>query len=318
MAASSFSAAQPEPARPADVPVSQTGPGSDVVELLPPGPGRDTAGHGHLWHLADGTGSHAPPATVVREPDTGEACCHLCGRWFRALGSHVRVHGLSAARYRALVGLSKSRSLLSADLTAALSARQHRAYWSSPEVRERFAYGQNLARSGQLAARRRSMDAVERPETVALRAATLASGRATITSRRHARRQATLASAGAGSLADYLRANYASGASIDALRIATGLGRARLRTEMDAADIVVRPTGVNTREGKRSRARRADHVAAARVDTNDLGGWLRQRRGEGWTLTQLGEAVGHSTHWVRWRLEPDDDHLNSQHLNVEL
>lgn len=49
--------------------------------------------HDHLCHPPDGTGLHAPLGQLLRHPDTGEACCPLCGRWFRAPGSHVRIHG---------------------------------------------------------------------------------------------------------------------------------------------------------------------------------------------------------------------------------
>lgn len=56
--------------------------------------------HGHLWHLSDGTGLHAPPAALVIDPETRRLCCHLCGLWFRSLGSHVRAHGHTADSYR--------------------------------------------------------------------------------------------------------------------------------------------------------------------------------------------------------------------------
>jgi hypothetical protein len=61
---------------------------------------------------------------------------------------------------------------------------------------------------------------------------------------------------------------------------------------MTEAGITARPTGRNTPAGKRSRALAAD-----------LSLWLRQRRLEGWTLGRLGAAVGHSGHWVRWRID---------------
>jgi hypothetical protein len=84
---------------------------------------------------------------------------------------------------------------------------------------------------------------------------------------------------------------------------ATGLGRRRLRAAMAEAGIAPLPSGRNTSGGKRSRAAAADRRAADRVGTGDLREWLRQRRSDGWTLAQLGAAVGHSGHWVRWRLD---------------
>jgi len=72
---------------------------------------------------------------------------------------------------------------------------------------------------------------------------------------------------------------------------------------MTNAGISIRPIGLNIPEGRQSRAAQADTVAAARVGTDDLLRWLRQRWSSGASLTELGKAVGHSAHWVRWRLE---------------
>lgn len=55
----------------------------------------ETGGHGHLWQLPDGTGLHAPFGILIHSDDGGAVCCHLCGRWFRHLGAHVRAHALA-------------------------------------------------------------------------------------------------------------------------------------------------------------------------------------------------------------------------------
>ena len=115
-----------------------------------------------------------------------------------------------------------------------------------------------------------------------------------------------LADGGYDDLGDYLRAAYADGASLEDLARATGLGRAKLRTEPEAAAVPVRASGHNTVDGRRSRARAAEEEAARRVDTEDLVGWLHERRTAGWSLEQLGRRVGHSGHWVRWRLQNDE------------
>ncbi len=56
--------------------------------------------HRHLWSLPDGTGLHAPPGRTLHDGDE-RPCCHLCGRWFAALGPHLRTHGYTADAYRA-------------------------------------------------------------------------------------------------------------------------------------------------------------------------------------------------------------------------
>lgn len=72
---------------------------------------------------------------------------------------------------------------------------------------------------------------------------------------------------------------------------------------MADTEITLRPASVNSAEGKRSHARTADAAAADRVGTDDLLRWLHERHLAGWTLEALADAVGHTPHWVRWRLE---------------
>lgn len=261
--------------------------------------------HGHLWTLPDGTGLHAPPGQLTRDPETGQVCCHLCGRWFRALGSHVRAHGYTAYSYREAMGLCRTRALTAPDLSAAISMRQAAAYADKADVRARLSQGHDLARSGRLTRHARSVDAADRPERVAARRRHLAAGRDTAAKRREECLARRLGDLGATDLGGYLRDAYGQGASLATLAAATGLGRARLRTSLDEAGIVARPTGRNTLAGKQSRARAAEAAAAVRVGTSDVVAWMVERRAAGWTLTRLAAAVGHSTHWVRWRLPED-------------
>jgi hypothetical protein len=265
--------------------------------------------HGHLWHSKRERGLHAPFGVLVRDHSTGDVCCHLCGSWFKALGSHVRVHGYSATQYRMDVGLSKTRPLTSPSVSLAISKRQTQRYRSTPEVREWFAHGHNLARNGNLAARAAEAGTRVRAETMWTRRETLERGRATQSQSRESRRQSLLAARGFDRIDEFLRAEYAQGASLADLARSTRLGRAQLSAAMSAAGIIVRPPGSNTPAGKRSRARRSELVAAQRIGTDDLHRWLREHRASGWTLQQLAEAVGHSAPWVRWRL---DHHVDNR------
>lgn len=121
--------------------------------------------------------------------------------------------------------------------------------------------------------------------------------------RQQVRLDSVVAGAGHPDLATMLRSRYAAGSSLEALARDTGLGRAALRQALEAAGVSLRGQGHTTRAGRHARALRADLEAAGRVGTDDLRSWLRSRRDAGWTLAQLGEAVGHSGHWVRWRLD---------------
>lgn len=259
--------------------------------------------HAHLWTLPDGTGLHAPYGQLVRDPETARVCCHLCGRWFRSLGSHLRRHGYTAAGYREALGLCRTRPMTSDDVSEAISRRQAEAYRHGPELRSRLAEGQQMARSGQLAWRARGAVGREpAPELAAVRREALRRGRQTLARDCNDVVQARLAELGGSDLGEYLRATYAAGAGLADLRAATGLGTLRLREAMTAAGIVIRRPGDTTPAGRRSRAQASERSAAARVGTDDITDWLAERYAAGSSLSALAEAVGHSWHWVRWRL----------------
>ena len=259
--------------------------------------GNGVVSHGHLWQLPDGTGLHAPPGDLTVDDATGRLCCHLCGRWFVSLGSHVRAHGYTARSYRVAMGLCAGEPLTAAELSTSIAERQAQAYERNDELRARLADG-----ARQLSRGRQAAPSDEPPQRVVRRRAALRAGRATVAARRERQLADRLAAAGHRTLGGYLRSAYAEGASLEGLAKTTGLGRARLRAELDRAGVRLRPTGINTPAGRRSRADAADRAAAERIGTADLYGWLADRYVAGWPLTRLAAAVGHSTHWIRWRL----------------
>jgi hypothetical protein len=257
-------------------------------------------GHDHIWRLADGTGLHVPFATFAVSADQTHVFCHLCGRGFRHLGAHVRAHGLSAAAYRELVGLRARIPLTAADVSAGISVRQRRRWNHDPSVRAYFETGQQMARDGTLSwlARR----GANSPQRAPQRREHLASGRATRERQRTAERDAVVARSGESDLHELLRTSYDGGASLADLAKTSGLGRARLRTELLAAGAVLRPTGHNTGEGKRRRADVADRDAAALVGADDIREWLMSQRAAGRTLAELSVTVSRSVPWVKSRL----------------
>lgn len=270
-------------------------------------------GHEHLWVSPDGTGLHCPPGELVRDRQSGQLCCHLCGRWFVSLGSHVRVHGYTAAGYRRAMGLCAGQGLVAQNLAASIADRQRRAYVEQPAVRDRFAAGQDLARTGRLAWRAKaaasasaaSASAAEPAQRLRARSASLAAGRASQQVAREQQLRKRLAGLGHAELDGYLRATYGAGGSLALLAAETGLGRASLRSALLAAGVQVRPSGSNTADGRRCRARAADAAAAQHLGVADIRGWLTGRYRDGWSLQKLAAAVGHSSHWVRWRLDDE-------------
>lgn len=107
--------------------------------------------HGHhRWMQANDASLHAPHGVLPRDDD-GRVCCHLCGRWFVALGAHVKVHSYTADAYRRAMGLLSSRGLVATPLSEQIRRRTRDRYESTAEVRQDLAPGQELARSRQLA-----------------------------------------------------------------------------------------------------------------------------------------------------------------------
>lgn len=135
-----------------------------------------------------------------------------------------------------------------------------------------------------------------------VRTRSLAAGRATAAARRQAHLDAVLVAAGAGDLHDFLRHHYAGGASLDALSRRAGLGRARLRTELTAAGVGVRRSGVNNPASKHARAHNIDAQVAARVGAKDIRVWLRSQRANGTTIQALARQTQRSIPWIQSRL----------------
>jgi ROS/MUCR transcriptional regulator protein len=191
--------------------------------------------HAHLWSLPDGTGLHAPYGQLMVEPGTGRVCCHLCGRWFLSLGGHLRRHGHNAESYRELTGLCRSRPLVAEELSRSIATRQRTAYRRSPALRARLAIGQELTKTGQLAAlAATAYPTSTSPELRRLRSAALEAGRATRAAERDRALSQRLSELGFDNLDGYLRQACASGVSLRGMAKATGLGWGRLRRQIDA------------------------------------------------------------------------------------
>lgn len=84
------------------------------------------------------------------------ACvCHLCGGWYRALApGHLRRQDLTADEYRQIAGLKPGHALAVASLSALRAAQLRERIARDQRIREGMRVGMQLARSGQLQARR--------------------------------------------------------------------------------------------------------------------------------------------------------------------
>ncbi|HKR50873.1 MAG TPA: MucR family transcriptional regulator [Pseudonocardiaceae bacterium] len=201
--------------------------------------------HAHLWSLPDGTGLHAPHGELAIESGTGRVCCHLCGRWYVSLGSHIRTHGHTADSYRDAMGLCRGRPLVAETLSRSIASRQSQAYRRSPALRARLAVGQEFSKTGRLATlARTARTAGASPEGARIRYAALDAGRVTRAAQRDRALARRLRELGFDDLASCLRHAYSAGASLRTLAKMTGLGWTRLRQEIDAAGITVRSASI--------------------------------------------------------------------------
>jgi hypothetical protein len=183
----------------------------------------------------DGTPLLAPRGELPVEDGGGRVQCHLCGRWFRQLGSsHVRhAHGMTAAEYRVLAGLRPRHPLQAPDLSAARAARLRRRITTDARLISGMAAGVALARTGELqrkadqALRARPV-ALERERQLAVSGARLGSARAA--GYRQRREQHARALGFATALEAFYRSRYVR----DRVRIE------RLAAELGCAESAVR------------------------------------------------------------------------------
>jgi hypothetical protein len=109
-----------------------------------------------LGRLGDGTPHYSPLGKLVVDVDEDRVQCHLCGRWFAQLGSvHLpRAHGVSAERYRELIGLRPGRPLWAPGRRTAQAVRYRTGLANNERLRAGMRKGAALARSGELSTRR--------------------------------------------------------------------------------------------------------------------------------------------------------------------
>ena len=182
--------------------------------------------------LADGTAHYAPVGRLLADGD--RVCCHLCGRWFLSVASHLRVHGWPKAEYVAAFGLERGNPLSGAATrkrrSAAFTARQA----VEPAIQRAQAEARARAGSGALtvaasaAARGRPHPAQRRPKTLAALSGISREARAEGNRRRAERHREQIAAEVAGrfgfaTFAAYLVDRLGSGASMAAISREAGL-----------------------------------------------------------------------------------------------
>jgi ROS/MUCR transcriptional regulator protein len=258
------------------------------------------------WHHRPGDPpSPGPSGRLIRDEEADLVICALCGRGFRSLGSHLRVHELTADQYRRQFGLLRSRALSARELTATRSTRQRQAYTGSARMRADFAQGQTMARTGALSRQAQAAFAEHgvSAELARERLERLAAGRRTQRAASEEHTSATLERLGFRSLEEALRTLYVDRElSIEDTAALLEMSPRRTRSLLRRYAVPVRATGHNTTTGKRARVALNDRRTAERLGTADVTAWLRARRSEGATLRDLAVLTGRSVPWITARL----------------
>ncbi|MFB9179118.1 MucR family transcriptional regulator [Dactylosporangium sucinum] len=200
--------------------------------------------------------------------DGDRVCCHLCGRWFLSVASHLRHHGWTKAQYIEAFGLEIGNPL-SGEATrkrraAALTARRA----VEPVIREAQRAARGRAGDGTLtaaaarAARGRAHPAERLAKTLAALATVDPAARAAGNRRRAERQRArTEASAAARfgfpTFAEYVADRLASGMSMAAVSREAGLHKDWVARHAPAP----KPHHTDVRLGPAARAAGHDSVA---------------------------------------------------------
>jgi predicted nucleic acid-binding Zn-ribbon protein len=95
---------------------------------------------GELRRLADGTRYFGQLAELAYDPDEDRVQCHLCGDWFRLLGSsHLRrTHGWTLAEYRETFHLPAKLATCSRDLSLRYST------YATSQIRRGSGFGEGV------------------------------------------------------------------------------------------------------------------------------------------------------------------------------
>jgi hypothetical protein len=118
-------------------------------------------------HAPDGTPLFGPLGELMVDRDEQRVQCHLCGGWYRVLGStHIRrAHGLTADEYRELTGLRPRHPLWAPDLLEAHGKRLQDRIAAEPRLRAAMEKGRALAQRNELQREARAQLA-ERPPSL--------------------------------------------------------------------------------------------------------------------------------------------------------
>jgi AraC-like DNA-binding protein len=255
--------------------------------------------------LADGTAFFAPVGEVA--VDGGLVVCHLCGRGFRSVPAHLRVHGWTKDAYCAAFGLERGQSLEGQETRKLRAAAFTPRLVFDPAVRAGSAAGRARARTGDLArdaavaASGRPHPQQRRAKARQARAAIPATGVAAANSERSRRHLARVAAAAAQrhgypDIGTLVLARAAGGASLATISREAGLHKDWLSRHLADLD----PAAAAAERGRRPGRPDSRWLPALnRLGFTDVASYLNERHvSASWTVNAIAAEVGVSHHAV--------------------
>jgi hypothetical protein len=252
--------------------------------------------------LPDGTPVFHAVGELPLDRDENKVLCGLCGRWFRALGAHLRAHDWSADDYRSAFGLNAQRPLQARAVSDAQAAALKRRIQTDRRLQAAMRRGVALARSGELNQLGRQADAgrgraLERRQRTARQGAHMGRQRA---ARYRAERDRRARALGYTDAAQLIRQRYLiEGATVAELAAALGCAQITVTDQMDRLGIRRREQPARLAQGRQALAAKRAAVRAeqqARVRTlgfTDLASYLRARHHEQrWPQSLIAHELG--------------------------
>jgi pyruvate/2-oxoglutarate dehydrogenase complex dihydrolipoamide acyltransferase (E2) component len=258
--------------------------------------------------LPDGTPHYAAFGRVITAGD--HVCCHLCGRWFLSVASHVRVHGWTKDDYLAAFGLEAGNTLAGEAThkrrAAAFTARQV----IEPGIQQAQEAARARARSGEptaaaaVAARGRAHCAERRAKTIAALAAIDNEARAAGTRRRARERLDAVAAAAAADLGfadftSYVIDRLSGGMSMAAISRSVAAIAAEVSFSRSCVQATLLRHGIprTPHAGKRHEAEERDRRVLEAVGFRSLRGYIAARRSSGvaWAAMAVETGLPEST-----------------------
>lgn len=254
-----------------------------------------------IGFLPDGTPYYAPLGQLPHDAVSDRVQCHICGRWYRGVGSHAwGSHGWTHDEYVEAFELSLGRPLAAPSVSEKKRAIMKHLYATDSDIRSNLAIGQEMFRDTRTRAQvaRPTRDGMQLESLLKARRAIRKAIEVTI-ERAERRRAERLSALGYPDLDSFLVTRLERGASGHAMADELGVGASFVRQALKIRGLKVRSSPEAANEAQRERRRAEQQRVAYRLGFESFEAYLRQRLAEGCRLNRIAHEVGHHSEWLK-------------------